>query len=579
MGGYKLYQKFKVKYGTPLLLIIIGILVGITLGTLLLYFIFGNLFDAFNRMNQLRGQPSKTADAMSSLSYVITWILSIYSIVVTAVFSYMVWKINEKSLTISEELKENEKTSNRENRILAERSLEISEELKRIEENREFESKREKALIVYYDLQRGFSIIRNLYCKYILKNDKILLEKVFFGENWIENVASLRNELISEDIHELYSIYNSLYTIQSYLESEIENDKFILYLEKIANEFFVDTVPSTLLDRMIDCDVDELLSVENYLLLHKIYKLTFNNTEVNMVDQKILISNVNHYEIISGDYYNGEGIIYNSFGNIKLEGYIVNGVFASGTYTGWKSAVTKQYEINYESTSNRRVIQSSIVNNNIIKPLSEPLINATYQKGIPFEGKIIEMRNNGTIAYWGDISKGERNGFGKQFDQKGLIKFEGEFEDSERSKGKLYDNGKLIFDGQFSGRRPWNGKVYRMNFDSLSIKEFTGDISEGKPVKGQGYVFKRSSHFSNIQEKQQSEYADDYWYEQQEEMNNFEEYEEERSMLHNDNVRSKYYEWEDFIYAEWRNGIYIEAEDKESNINVYYYPYSEIKKK
>ncbi len=565
------------KFRNPLLLIIIGILLGVILGALLLYLVFGNLFDAFDRMKELQGQPTKTYSAMSSLSYVITWILSIYSIIVTAVFSYLVWKINEKSLSISEELKNIEQTSDRENRILTERSLSISEELKRIEENREFESKREKALIVYYDLQRGFSIILNLYLKFIIKNPKIILEKVYFSENWIENVASLRKELNNKDIQDLYYIYNALYTIQNYLEDEVESEKFIKYLEKIAREFFMDFIPLTLLNHLRESDVDELLSIEKYLLLHKLYRLTFNNTEITKIDEKTLISDVNHYEIISGDYYNGEGIIYNSSGNEKLRGYIVNGVFATGTYTGWNSTVSKLFQVNYETTSNKRLIQHAILNNNTIKPFSDPLINATYYNGKPFEGRTIKMHSNGTIAYWGELSNGEINGVVKIFDQKGLLEFEGECKNSERIKGKLYNKGILIFEGQFNKGTPWNGKVYNTDFDSLYVKKFTGVISEGKPVEGRGYIFKRSTEFSSIQEMQDYEYAQEQWDAQYEEMSYSEEYEEEQNKWQNENVRKSYSKWEDFILAEWNNGSHSETEDKESNIKVYYYPHTKRK--
>lgn len=78
---------------------------------------------------------------------------------------------------------------------------------------------------------------------------------------------------------------------------------------------------------------------------------------------------------------------------------------------------------------------------------------------------------------------------------------------------------------------------------------------------------------------QHFEFADEQWHAQQEEMSYLEEYEEEQSKWYNENLRSSYYEWEDFIYAEWKNNNYIEAEDKESNINVYYYTNSKIEKK
>ncbi|WP_252504054.1 hypothetical protein [Sporosarcina sp. Marseille-Q4943] len=107
----------------PLRLIATCLIIGVILACIFAYLIFGNLVEAFNRMLALQGQPSRTAPSMASLSYIVTWVLSIYSIVVTAIFSYMVWKINDRSLSISEELKDFEVTSNNENKELTKKKF------------------------------------------------------------------------------------------------------------------------------------------------------------------------------------------------------------------------------------------------------------------------------------------------------------------------------------------------------------------------------------------------------------------------------------------------------------------------
>lgn len=250
----------------PLVLILIFVSVGFGIALILLYLVFGNLIDAFSKMLDLQGQPNKTGTALTSVSYIVTWILTIYSIAVTAIFSYMVYKINNRSLKLSEELKEFEVSSTNENKELTKQSLNISEDLRRIEETRELEEKRSKALIVYYDLQRGFTIIRDLYIKMILKKDVGVLEQAFFDSNWIENVATLRAGLNNTEIQKIYSLYNSLYTIQKYLE--IKDERIVKYIEKIAKEVFLDLMPLNLVDNFIDNDIEELLNVENYLIMH-----------------------------------------------------------------------------------------------------------------------------------------------------------------------------------------------------------------------------------------------------------------------------------------------------------------------
>ena len=107
-------------------------------------------------MLQLRGNPSKTADAIASLSYVGSILLALYSIITTAIFSYLVWKVSIGS-------------------------FQVSKELKNLEENRDKEVVREQALIVYYDLQRGFSYLRDLYISTVKKGIYLLT----FPENQV----------------------------------------------------------------------------------------------------------------------------------------------------------------------------------------------------------------------------------------------------------------------------------------------------------------------------------------------------------------------------------------------------------
>ncbi|MGE8037911.1 hypothetical protein [Lysinibacillus sp. NPDC093692] len=533
----------------PIKSILLGLIISIIFFVLLLYLVFGNPVQAFIKMFELRGEPNKTGTAMSSLSYIVTWILTIYSICVTGIFSFLVWKINK-------------------------RSLKISEELKNIEGNREFEYKREKAIIVYYDLQRGFTIIRDLYIKHILKKDFVTLDRAFFSQNWIENVASLRKDLSNDEINNIYYIYNALFTIQSYLDNETSNEKFEKYLGKIVRQFFLDFIPSPLMGELRECGIEELVSIDNYLLMHKLYKLTFNKDEVNIGDNDIQISNGNYYKKLSGDFYNGEGVIYNSYGKVKMRGFFYNGFFASGTYYGY-NGLDNQYEIVYESISNESRIKKGVLYNNVIDPKDENLINAKYLDGVPYEGKIIKFNNN-YISYWGNVVNGKKDGKGKTFSTNGSIYYDGVYNNDEKINGKLYSSdGTLSFDGEFKDGRPWNGRVRNMDF--YYIKRFNGTILEGKAYEGKGLILKITSRGESLNDLRYQEEMEVEYNEIQGEYFSSEEYEEEQSSWHNENQRNSYMEWEDYIYADWKEGVHIEREDKESNKKVYYYPQSEIK--
>ena len=59
---------------------------------------------------------------------------------------------------------------------------------------------------------------------------------------------------------------------------------------------------------------------------------------------------------------------------------------------------------------------------------------------------------------WRRYLNGERNGKGKEYD-KGKLIFEGEYLNGERhGKGKEYNKGKLTFEGEYLNGRKFNGK-------------------------------------------------------------------------------------------------------------------------
>ena len=556
----------------PIVLILVFVVIGMGLTLILLYLIFGNLIDAFFKMLNLQGQPNKTSTALTSISYIVTWILTIYSIVVTAIFSYMVYKINNRSLKLSEELKEFEVSSTNENKELTKQSLNISQDLKRIEENRELEEKRSKALIVYYDLQRGFTIIRDLYIKIVLKKNTAVLEQAFFDNGWIENVATLRVGLSSTEIQKIYSLYNSLYTIQKYLETKDESIN--KYIEKIAKEVFLDLIPLNLIDNFIDNDIEEVLNIENYLIMHKLYKLTFIKTEI-IEERKLTILNIPHSEVISGDLVNGEVIFYNKLGYEKLRGHIANGEVISGTFMGYK-ANEIQYRVEYISKDNKYVKVKGLLENHIFEPLDLKLIDVEFKDNKPFNGLNINIRDNGTISYWGYYKDAERTGIGKFYNNKNYILFDGELVEGYKVRGRLYNKGKLLFDGELKNQMPWSGKCFELDITAHYVKKFTGEIFEGKPINGDGYIFKRSSEHSSLDELLcQEQWEEETQYRYEEEMDS-ENYEEEQSKYYNDGIRSSYREWEDYLKATWMNGDLLEKELKETNINVYYYPNTRI---
>ena len=63
----------------------------------------------------------------------------------------------------------------------------------------------------------------------------------------------------------------------------------------------------------------------------------------------------------------------------------------------------------------------------------------------------------------GEYLNGERNGKGKEYNDDGQLKFEGEYLYNYKIKGKYYINEKLEYEVEYSYDKKWNGKGYDEN--------------------------------------------------------------------------------------------------------------------
>ena len=71
-------------------------------------------------------------------------------------------------------------------------------------------------------------------------------------------------------------------------------------------------------------------------------------------------------------------------------------------------------------------------------------------------GKVKEYDDKGKLRFEGEYLNGKRNGKGKEYYDDGKLKFEGEYLNGQRNgKGKkYYNNGQLIFEGEYlNGKR------------------------------------------------------------------------------------------------------------------------------
>ncbi|MED3928362.1 hypothetical protein P4594_25275, partial [Priestia megaterium] len=530
------------------------------LSLVVLYLIFGNLGDAFVKMMKLRGEPTKTADAVASLSYVGTILLAFYGLITTAFFSYLVWKVSVGS-------------------------FQVSKEIKSLEENRDKEIIREQALIVYYDLQRGFSYLRDLYVSTVLKKGSPKPKRLFFSNDWIKNVATLRNELSNEDLNKVYELYNNFFTLQalleSYLKEETEDKEFLKFIEELSKEVFAEFLPLQLMNRFDAVAAEDLIKIDTYIILQKIYLLTFTNSKIKTERKAdgsytILVNDVSFYTSKEGEEnkWSGKGTLYTPNGYPKAMGHFANGIFMTGKVYGYFNSISECYKIEYQTTSQERKIISKE-----IRDLYRSEGQEFYYKGKLVDGEVktgittnFDSRNVNTW-YRGSVINGLKDGEGIQYNENGTISLKAKYEKNAPVEGILYKDGKILFEGTFKDFRPWNGQTFNYDFSQERVKEFTGEIRDGKPYKGMGYLFKRNDQGQDLAYMDAQE---EYWEQQVEEWEDrqeqweWEQQDEHFYAYQNEQTREKYYDWEDYIKTDWNNGDFIEYEDIERNIVVYF---------
>lgn len=531
-----------------ILLLLFISFVPLILGLTFIYLIFGNFIEAFYRLIELKGRPSSTANAVSSLSYVVTILITLYGILATSIFSYLVWRVSKGSYT-------------------------VSREIKNLEEIRDEENTREQALIVYYDLNRGFIYIRDLYISVVLNNNLPNPRRLHFSGDWIKNVASLRQGLSNGELNQIYHLYDKFLTLQSLLNDFDEQKELISmevqnYIKEFSEEFFTDFIPLELLSEFQTSSAEDLLKIDLYVILQKIYLLTFNKGQITQEKKEnnseiYYCDKLPFYKIEEGEKFNGKGTLYNSKGQEKARGEFFNSLFATGNVYGYFDLLEKQYKVEYQTSSSKREIVKSEIKDLNGKGDKKYFYKGQYSQNNLINGITTLFHSEGSIKYRGEIINGEKNGKGTSYSEKGEKTFEGVYKENKRHKGILFENNVVKFEGLFKNGQPWEGKVKNYNFRWEYISEFTGEIKNGKPYSGKGYRFKRNSYGDDLDTLLHEHYYEpvDHEDELREKIEN---------ELFNQRIRDEYTIWKDYIFTNWEEGEATEAEDDEENIIVYY---------
>ncbi|MGN4741336.1 hypothetical protein [Bacillus cereus group sp. MYBK227-1] len=536
------------------------------------YMIFGNYSEALSKMWAYKGKPNATASSITSLSYIFTILLAFYTFVTTSIFSYFVWKVSK-------------------------RSLKVSEKLQSLEFQREEEVSRENALIVYYDLQRGISNLQELYINYELKGIGAKPSKIYFSTDWIKNVANLRDQLTEQELNKVYKLYEQLHALQNLLEKHDPNksdEALKTQLKILSEEVFANFIPLQVLERHNVSSANELVNIDLYVILKKIYYLTFPpskrppayKNESTGLYETTLDGNL----FFSGDNpepFIGTGKLYNTNKEVKCFGEFKAKQFDNGQFYGYYSPGHDFYTVKYSKT-----LAPDELEHVTVYQLNNDRTENYYYKGQYKHGKIYDgfstlfdnYKND--IIYQGEIKGGYKEGEGTSYYSNGEIEFKGSWNQDYIDNGIQYSNGKKTFEGKFkltkdsstfSGiiAKPWTGIV--TNYDiSFEIKDFTGEIYNGKPITGhgdflyldsQGRDFKEYQH-DEMQALERAEYEDT----NPVEINaiDIEQQLEDEAKENNDRDRQTYFMgYNEYIKANWSNGNVIMREKNERNIKIY----------
>ncbi|MCU5408661.1 hypothetical protein OCA16_29480 [Bacillus cereus] len=530
------------------------------------YMIFGDLPEAVSKMWSYRGKSNITASSVpvTSLSYIFTILIAFYALCATSLFSWLVWKVSKRSLVVSQQLQE-------------------------LENNRDEELIRENALIVYYDLQRGISNLRDLYISYVLNGIEGKPNKIYFSAEWIKNVANLRDELTNQELNKVYKLYEQFYALQNTLENNNMNrqdEEIREYLEELSREVFAKQIPLGLIEEFKAASVEELVDIDLYIILQKIYWLTFVSSKRELEQKKVngkyvyktYLNGVLFFVGDTKEAFIGSGELYNTDGKIKCSGEFDSKQFIEGTVYGYYSPKCKMYEIQLTKNGIKKGILYELTDSDE----NTYFYNGEFKDGEVFNGITTLFYSGKSVSYRGEIREAYKEGQGTSYDRWGRKIFEGTWKNDLCYNGIIFEDGNEVFEGEVKVvkinygydelLKPWNGIATACDVSS-KVKEFSGEICEGVPINGEGLALWLDDEGKTIEMLRRE---DELQVEQHEvstqEEPDIEQYEkdlEEEAKKKNDSARVMVRNYNEYITAEWNKKEITLAERKEVNIKIY----------
>lgn len=544
VSKWLIFKKIWSKIPSIAIWISFGSIVPLLISFLLVFLVFDSPIDALQKMYNLRGRPNDTSDAFSALSDILTLLITTYGILLTALFSFLVYTVSKQG-------------------------VEISNEIKKLETSRDSEALCEQALIVFHEFQRNIIHLRDLYINGVSENKiQSLLKHFHFSEDWIRNIAKLRSGLTTTELERLYDIYNEFNMLKKLLEGDAPLIDVKKHVTNMSDKLFTKALPNYLINEFTSLSAEHIINNNYFIILHKIYYMTFSPLQVQSQSGETKLNDIIHEKKTDDQHF-----LYTSDGLLKLVLCTVrerNKVQKIYGYNKSKEVVYSLEQLEKKSSRSKYTFirDEKYPINQSTKPYYTHFFDGEIVDRKIINGVFTKFNRKGTIKFRGCTDGNGNATEGVQYDNNGDKLFEGSIKNSKRLIGDLYENDFVVFSGIFKNNQPWEGEAFGLSSPRDQVIDFHGSIVEGKVHQGSGFQFKQNNLGETYQERfNYQEYGED---------ENFyiphHPYDDnghlEDDAYINELLRDNYGDWEDYLAADWVSGQVHLHSDEEQNIKV-----------